>query len=91
MVKYLPANISARGHAALDGLGHVPGGLHELVLAQGVRDGGGHDLGAGHQLRGVEGALGRSIDNLDSYTPSVYRLHYVLWFLLSVDLTLCCN
>ena len=78
-----PAHITALGHAALHRLCHVPGGLHELVLAQGVRDGGGHHLGARHQLRGVEGALGRSIDNLEEQEYLI-SIQTTLWFPLSV-------
>ena len=58
-----PADVTTGGHTALHRLGHVPGGLYQLVLAQRVPDGGGHHLGTGHQLTGCQGTLSGGADH----------------------------
>jgi hypothetical protein len=65
--RFVVADVAARRHAAFDGLGDLSSGLDQLLLAEGIGDGGSDDLCASHKLARGESALSGGSNDLRQF------------------------
>ena len=62
--RFVVADVATGRDAAFDGLGDLSSGLDQLLLAEGIGDGGSDDLRASHELARGESALSGGSNDL---------------------------